>query len=429
MTTTPTTSDPYKDVFGIDSRQQYPAPNRLKMYLEAAAFHLGNEKYADVKGCIASALKIVAEQPSPARSDKDAERVKPWPQINAESIAAQDLLDWNRSQSTRYIEVTKELGVARKAFEFLAAAHEIVAAQVAFGKAQESAPSGESIATWGARQRASRYERNAEVCMLDEIADLRAALARRATAGNAAPTEAGITASGERDSALRAEPAWRKTQKPCTVCGGQNYQCAHCDGMGIEPRKIDNYGECKCVLSRYCDGKCNPVFASSELASNAAPTDVCAEMRALCSACGGTGDVVSIDGEWRGSCDCAASNAATAAPGDLPPPAINTGNCFPDYALGADQPYYSAEQVRSILASNAGAATWTDLKHEKPKDWQQVLVALNNGEVVMGMRGSVGWHWCETDDPATAEATATHWQPWPAAPSNPPAGATQEQTK
>lgn len=30
----------------------------------------------------------------------------------------------------------------------------------------------------------------------------------------------------------------------------------------------------------------------------------CAEMRALCSACGGTGDVHSIDGEWRGQCTC-----------------------------------------------------------------------------------------------------------------------------
>lgn len=38
-----------------------------------------------------------------------------------------------------------------------------------------------------------------------------------------------------------------------------------------------------------------------------APVDVCAQMRALYSACGGTGDVHSIDGEWRGSCDCQAS--------------------------------------------------------------------------------------------------------------------------
>lgn len=30
----------------------------------------------------------------------------------------------------------------------------------------------------------------------------------------------------------------------------------------------------------------------------------CAEMRALCSACGGTGDVHRADGEWRGQCTC-----------------------------------------------------------------------------------------------------------------------------
>jgi len=56
---------------------------------------------------------------------------KPWPQVNAEAIAAQDLLDWNRSQGKRPIEITKELGVARKAFEFLAAAKVITAAQQA----------------------------------------------------------------------------------------------------------------------------------------------------------------------------------------------------------------------------------------------------------------------------------------------------------
>lgn len=32
--------------------------------------------------------------------------------------------------------------------------------------------------------------------------------------------------------------------------------------------------------------------------------DACAEMRALCNACGGTGDVHGLDGEWRGQCTC-----------------------------------------------------------------------------------------------------------------------------
>lgn len=35
-----------------------------------------------------------------------------------------------------------------------------------------------------------------------------------------------------------------------------------------------------------------------------AASSTAAEMRALCSACGGTGDVHSIDGEWRGQCTC-----------------------------------------------------------------------------------------------------------------------------
>ncbi|WP_300755740.1 hypothetical protein [Janthinobacterium sp.] len=36
----------------------------------------------------------------------------------------------------------------------------------------------------------------------------------------------------------------------------------------------------------------------------AGSVDTCAEMRALCSACGGTGDVHRADGEWLGQCTC-----------------------------------------------------------------------------------------------------------------------------
>ncbi|MGK5048792.1 hypothetical protein ACQ4WP_23285 [Janthinobacterium sp. GB4P2] len=39
-------------------------------------------------------------------------------------------------------------------------------------------------------------------------------------------------------------------------------------------------------------------------APQAAAKDTCAEMRALCSACGGTGDVHRADGEWLGECTC-----------------------------------------------------------------------------------------------------------------------------
>lgn len=54
----------------------------------------------------------------------------------------------------------------------------------------------------------------------------------------------------------------------------------------------------------------NAVFRAMIAAAPAAPAaqddakDACAEMRALCSACGGTGDVHGLDGEWRGQCTC-----------------------------------------------------------------------------------------------------------------------------
>lgn len=86
--------------------------------------------------------RILAAPVAARELDVEAERrdTKPWPQVNAEAIAAQNLLDWNRAQAKRPIEVTKELGVARKAFELLAAAQQIVAAQVAY----QAAPSNNS---------------------------------------------------------------------------------------------------------------------------------------------------------------------------------------------------------------------------------------------------------------------------------------------
>lgn len=83
-----------------------------------------------------SAAQSTAPSNSPEFGGVAPAPAKPWSQVNAEAIAAQDLLDWNRSQGKRPIEVTKELGVARKAFEFLAAAKVITAAQ----EANEAAP-------------------------------------------------------------------------------------------------------------------------------------------------------------------------------------------------------------------------------------------------------------------------------------------------
>lgn len=44
--------------------------------------------------------------------------------------------------------------------------------------------------------------------------------------------------------------------------------------------------------------------APAARAAQGAAKGTCAEMRALCSACGGTGDVHGLDGEWRGQCTC-----------------------------------------------------------------------------------------------------------------------------
>lgn len=88
-----------------------------------------------------------------------------------------------------------------------------------------------------------------------------------------------------------------------------------------------------------------------------------------------------------------------------------------DYKRWARKGFFAARTAATSTQAARAPGEWIDLKHEKPRDWQQVLVALDNGTVTVGMRGSMGWHWSETDAPEDAEATATHWQPWPVAPS------------
>jgi len=87
----------------------------------------------------------------------------------------------------------------------------------------------------------------------------------------------------------------------------------------------------------------------------------------------------------------------------------------------------AAQSTARVSTEQAGDA-WIDLKQRKPRDWEQVLVALDNFTVTVGMRGSMGWYWEESDAPEDAEATATHWKPWPVAPSpnNSPVGADKE---
>jgi len=85
----------------------------------------------------------------------------------------------------------------------------------------------------------------------------------------------------------------------------------------------------------------------------------------------------------------------------------------------------AAQSLSAPVSTEQAGDAWIDLKQRKPRDWEQVLVSLDNGTVTVGMRGSMGWHWEESDAPEDAEATATHWKPWPVAPSpnNSPVGA------
>lgn len=71
----------------------------------------------------------------------------------------------------------------------------------------------------------------------------------------------------------------------------------------IEPLEVPCIGKCRTTLWAT---KQSPSAMAVFLAAPAVPaaTDVCAEMRARCSSCGGTGDVTRIDGEWLGYCTC-----------------------------------------------------------------------------------------------------------------------------
>ena len=60
---------------------------------------------------------------------------------------------------------------------------------------------------------------------------------------------------------------------------------------------------------------------------------------------------------------------------------------------------------------------WIPLSEKKPADWQDVIIALDTGAVVVGVRGPAGWDWAETDTEADQGATATHWMPFPAHPN------------
>jgi hypothetical protein len=147
MTTTPTPAS------------QPPAPDAAAFSCAKRAADPSNEFAACRKWCgdCENCYCVGCGQctPSPARSNKDAERAQPVPGLPFADLAS---------------------GI--KKFEADRTA-----------KAQESAPSSEGIATWSERYEADGHAESGEFYMQAEIADLRAELARRATAGNAAPTD------------------------------------------------------------------------------------------------------------------------------------------------------------------------------------------------------------------------------------------------
>jgi hypothetical protein len=91
---------------------------------------------------------------------------------------------------------------------------------------------------------------------------------------------------------------------------------------------------------------------------------------------------------------------------------------FPEHRAA----FIAAANPAAILSllerlEKAEAVPWISLADRKPPEWAQVLVALDTGIVVTGFRGSAGWQWDDTSNEADAEATATHWMPFPAHPA------------
>jgi len=49
--------------------------------------------------------------------------------------------------------------------------------------------------------------------------------------------------------------------------------------LGYPPRKLKGYGDCKCILSQYCDGTCNPIY--EDAAPPAAQEETAPELESL----------------------------------------------------------------------------------------------------------------------------------------------------
>lgn len=95
------------------------------------------------------------------------------------------------------------------------------------------------------------------------------------------------------------------------------------------------------------------LIAQARAAAPAQAPDVCAQMRALCSACGGTGEVHRPDGEYVGECDCAA------APSLLSADELAAFNRFCECCEDFDSGGYDVEKEMMAKLARIGAVRST----------------------------------------------------------------------
>jgi len=144
---------------------------------------------------------------------------------------------------------------------------------------------------------------------------------------------------------------------PCSAPSPQIAEKVELPGLA-EIDKIEAIIDSTLIFRRSAEGKAvgrllKQVRDAIAASRRAAPRDVCAEMRALCSACGGTGDVVSLDGEWRGTCDCEASRPPKSE-GAAANPVSPTGEQL--YTMVTSR--FKGGSLPWAMTSESGKAAW-----------------------------------------------------------------------
>ena len=118
-------------------------------------------------------------------------------------------------------------------------------------------------------------------------------------------------------------------------------------------------------------------------APQAAAKDTCAEMRALCSACGGTGDVHRADGEYLGECTCIhgqAQRQAQQADGKHPAPC----------ARSCEAPAYQSQlRGRDARIAELEALLARRLIPLSPETQQAIASARAAGQTVASTSGGL----------------------------------------